>query len=233
MPLPTTTVFPAGWSQHHRPVASATMTGECTITRGGTQIYAGACRIIADGSNEVAMISDQKLLVVRYLVTVRYDTNTVQAGDVVTVTAAVDGGLVGRTLVIKQVRYGTQQWERDLYADDEAAGLPVLSDEIVIVRAPLLTGYGNSLVYDWANATRTTVAAGLQPGNSIEQTGARDKVTTFYTVFVAAGTDVKVTDRVEWGGRTWEVDGEPKAWPQPETGTTHHIQFTLRSDQGG
>lgn len=233
MPLPTTNVFPPGWSQHHRPAASATMTGECTITRGGTQIYAGACRVIADGSNEVAMIGDQKLLVVRYLVTVHYDTNDVTPGDVVTVTAAVDGGLVGRTLTVKQVRYGTQQWERDLYADDEAAGLPILSDEITIVRAPLVTGYGNSLVWDWANASRTTVPAGLQPGPSTEQTGARDEVTTFYTAFVPAGTDVRVTDRVEWDDRTWEVDGEPRAWPEPETGAGHHIEVRLRIDEGG
>ncbi|TDD37890.1 hypothetical protein E1287_07485 [Actinomadura sp. KC06] len=233
MPLPTTRVFPPDWSQHHRPTATDTMTGQCTITRGGTQIYAGACRVIADGSNEVAMIGDQKLLVVRYLVTVRYDTNTVEPGDVVTVTAAVDGGLVGRELIVKQVRYGTQQWERDLYADDEGAGLPVLSDEVTIVRAPLVTGYGNSLVYDWDNAARTTVAAGLQPGTSTEETGARDKVTSFYTCFVPAGTDVRVTDRIEWDARAWEIDGEPRAWPQPETGTGHHIELRLRIDLGG
>ncbi|WP_141576125.1 DUF6093 family protein [Actinomadura sp. WMMA1423] len=233
MPLPTTRVFHPDWSQHHRPVATGTMTGECTITRGATQVYAGPCRIIADGSNEVAMIGDQKLLVVRYLVTVRYDTDTVEVGDVVTVTAAVDGGLVGRTLIVKQVRYGTQEWERDLYADDQMAGLPVLSDEITIVRAPLVTGYGNSLVFDWANATRTTVPAGLEPGSTIEETGGRDKVTSFYLCFVAAGTDVRVTDRVEWDGRVWEVDGEPRAWPQPETGGGHHIQFRIRIDEGG
>ncbi|NEA22580.1 DUF6093 family protein [Actinomadura bangladeshensis] len=233
MPLSTTTVFPPGWSQHHRPVASATMTGECTITRGATQLYDGACRVIADRSDVRNSIGDQQILAVRYLITVRYDTNDVQVGDVVTVTVAVDGGLVGRTFVVKEIRYGTQQWERDLYCEIQGAALPVLSDEITIVRAPLVTRYGNSLTWDWLNATRTTVAAGLQPGTSTEETGARDKVTTFYTAFVPAGTDVKVTDRVEWDDRVWEIDGEPRAWPQPETGTGHHIEVRLRNDEGG
>ncbi|MCQ0012707.1 hypothetical protein [Actinomadura madurae] len=119
---------------------------------------------------------------------------------------------------MKEVRYGSQQWERYLYAEDDSASTPVLTDEIVIVRAPLVTGYGNSLIYDWANADRTTVAAALEPGNASERTGARDHTTTFYTAFVPAGTDVLVTDRVEWDGRTWEIDGEPRVWPQPETG---------------
>ncbi|MFV2172338.1 DUF6093 family protein [Actinomadura sp. LOL_016] len=233
MPLPATRVFPPNWSQAHRPTATDTMTGCCTITRGGTAVYEGPCRIIADGTNETEMVGDRKLLTVRYLVTVRYDTNDVRVGDVVTVIDAVDGGLVGRTLTVKEVRYGTQQWERDLYADDEAAGLPVLSEPVTIVRAPLVTGYGNSLLWDWDNASRTTVLGALTPGSSSEQTGARDEVTTFYRCVLPAGTDVRVTDRVEALGRTWEVDGEPQPWPSPETGTAHHVELTLRIDLGG
>lgn len=233
MPLSTTTVFPPGWSQHHRPVATATMTATCTISRGGSQVHAGACRVIADRSDFRSSVGDVTVLVVRYLITVRWDTVDVQVGDVVTVTDAVDPGLVGREFVVKEVRYGSQQWERYLYADDESASVPVLTDQVTIVRAPLVTGYGNNLLYDWDNAARTTVTAGLVPGNSTERTGARDHVTTFYTCYLPPGTDIRVTDRVEWDSRTWEVDGEPRAWPQPATGAAHHIQVTLRIDEGG
>lgn len=151
-----------------------------------TQVHTGTCRVIADRSDVRNTIGEQRVLAVRYLITVRWDTVDVHVGDVVTVTDAVDPGLIGRQFTVKEVRYGSQQWERYLYAEDDSASTPVLTDEIVIVRAPLVTGYGNSLIYDWANADRTTVAAALEPGNASERTGARDHTTTFYTAFVPA-----------------------------------------------
>ncbi|WP_433329967.1 DUF6093 family protein [Spirillospora sp. CA-294931] len=233
MPLPTTRVFPHGWSAHHRPAATDTMTGQCVITRAATQIHSGACRVIADRSDMRASIGAQDLLTVRYLITVRYDVNDVEPGDIVEITDAADGGLVGRRFTVAEVRYGTQQWERDLYATDEHTSLPGYSQQLTIVRAPLVTGYGNSLTWDWPNASRTPALAAVTPLASTETTGARDEVTTTYTCQAPAGTDVRVTDRVEWDSRTFQVDGEPQAIPHPLTGAPHHVEFRLRIDEGG
>lgn len=138
MPLPTTRVIPSGWSDHHRPTAAATMTAECVITRpsgGGTTgpdgtwtpspattLYTGACRVQALPTNERLLVrGDATETHRRYLVAVEWDSADPAIGDLVAVTTSVDPHLTGKTLRVIDIRYGSEQWQRDLICDETEA----------------------------------------------------------------------------------------------------------------
>lgn len=133
-PLPSSRVIPDGWDAHHRPVASATMTARCVINRittgsynsttkqyGAnieTPIYTGPCRIQQRTSAERATaFGEQQVTTRSYLVAIEWDAAEVLVDDVVTVTDATDPELATRTLRVTDVQYGSNQWQRDLYAE--------------------------------------------------------------------------------------------------------------------
>jgi hypothetical protein len=137
MPLdgPASQVIHPRWSAHHRPTATATMTAQCTITRtsgdgttgpdgtwtpdGPSTFYEGPCRVQALTTNErIEVAGEDQNTVRRYLVSVQYDTERVEVNDLVTVTEAVDVGLVGMGFRVVDVRYGSEQWQRDLIAEE-------------------------------------------------------------------------------------------------------------------
>src|ERR1044072_3049693 len=107
--------------------------------------------------------------------------------------------------------------------------LPLETDvAITIVRAATATGYGNSRTVDWNAAARTTVVGSVQPQSSSETTGGRDQATVSCPGLLPGTADVLVTDRIEWNGAVWEVDGAPDRWPDPFTpGEIHHIELTM------
>lgn len=134
MPLPNTRVIHPDWSEHHRPTAEGTMTATCEITRratGGTTdasgtytpaapttIHTGPCRVQAlTTQRQVVVIGETQETRHRYLVTIRYAAD-IHIGDLVRITASVDGGLVGRQLRVTDTTYGSEQWERDLNCEE-------------------------------------------------------------------------------------------------------------------
>lgn len=140
MPLagPGSRVIPPRWSEHHRPTATATMTGECVITRttgGGTTdddgtwtpaqpttIYAGPCRFTALPQDEhIADVGAAQETRRRYQVSVRYDAPEIAIGDIVTMTLAADPGLVGQEVRVVDITYGSEQWQRDLICTEREA----------------------------------------------------------------------------------------------------------------
>jgi hypothetical protein len=135
MPLPNGRVISATWSQHHRPTATGTMTAECVITRrdpagvsdgsgdwtpsGPTTVYTGPCRVqVMATQQQVIVVGETQETQRRYLVTVKFDTAELHVHDLVTITASVDAGLVGRELRVGEVAYGSEQWERDLTCEE-------------------------------------------------------------------------------------------------------------------
>jgi hypothetical protein len=135
MPLPTSRVIDPRWSGHHRPTAAATMTAECVITRptgGGTTgpggiwtppaaatLYTGACRVQALATNERLLPrGDTTETHRRYLVAVAWDTADPAIGDLIAITASVDPHLTGKKLRVIDIRYGAEQWQRDLICDE-------------------------------------------------------------------------------------------------------------------
>lgn len=82
---------------------------------------------------------------------------------------------------------------------------------IVVLEAPLVTGDYNAQVRDWDRATRTTVARCTVDYTSASETRqANDQTVTRAQAFLPPGAPrVSEGARVEWDGRTWEVDGRP------------------------
>jgi head-tail adaptor len=113
--------------------------------------------------------------------------------------------------------------------------LPIVTDLVTIVRAVKALGYGNAITLDWgAGAARATVEANVQPAGSSEATdGGRDRIIRRIRVWLHAGTDVAATDRIEWKGNAYEVDGEPDRWPDPTGGGEHHVELTATRVTGG
>jgi hypothetical protein len=90
--------------------------------------------------------------------------------------------------------------------------------------------YGN----DVRESTATRVdALAVWPRASDELTDARDTVIVGLTAVLPFGTEVRATDRVEYDGRVWEIEGEPGAWgPSPFTGSTAGVEVALRRVEG-
>lgn len=89
---------------------------------------------------------------------------------------------------------------------------------------------------NWGDRAGADVAAdvpgcSVQPGSSTEQTGQGDLAVTNLTVFLPPGTGVLVTDRVQWDGQVYEVDGTPQRWRDP-SGAESHVQVQLKLVQG-
>ncbi len=101
----------------------------------------------------------------------------------------------------------------------------------VRLRAGMKTDRGGNQIPDWSNPDRLTVTGlNIQPNNQSETADEqRDAVITGYRVQSAEGTapDIKATDRIEWNGSTFEVDGEVAAWPDLFTDSVHHIEFAM------
>lgn len=124
-------VVHGGWSQHHRPTATGTMTAECVITHrtgdgstgaGGdwapnppVTLYDGACRVLAVTTHErVLIVGEEQDTRRRYLVSIEYDAAEMPIGALVKITKSKDAHLVGKSLRIADVEHGSEQWQRDL-----------------------------------------------------------------------------------------------------------------------
>lgn len=101
----------------------------------------------------------------------------------------------------------------------------------VRVRAGTKTDRGGNTVPDWSNPDRLTVAGlNVQPTSQSENVDEqRTAAITGYRVQSSEGTapDIRATDRIEWAGQTFEVDGEVAVWPRLFSDAVHHIEFVM------
>jgi hypothetical protein len=65
----------------------------------------------------------------------------------------------------------------------------------------------------------------VQPVLGAENTVGRDTIVSRWQLFAPDGTDLLATDRVEFQGATYEVDGEPQRWDFPPLS---HVTALLR-----
>jgi hypothetical protein len=109
----------------------------------------------------------------------------------------------------------------------------MFNQSAVRVRAGEKTDRGGNKVPDWSPGAvnRLTVTGlNIQPNSQSEDADEqRDAVITGYRVQSAEGTspDIKATDRIEWRGHLYEVDGEVAVWPELFTDGVHHIEFVM------
>lgn len=139
MPLPGTRVIHPRWSEHHRPTATSAMTAACEITRAATTgqpattaadgtwtppsarttVYTGPCRVVPETSDEQRLTTEERQVTRRrYAVMVTWDSGEFHIGDQVKVTEAADPQLAGKAFRVVDVTYGSEQWQRNLLAEE-------------------------------------------------------------------------------------------------------------------
>jgi hypothetical protein len=144
MPLPNTRVIPTGWSAHHRAAAAGGMNARCELRPAATgepvydpdtglatrpvpdAAWTGACRVQAlTGDAHTTPQVENPVTTRGYLV--QLDESDPTAGPVpdvgedwtVKVIAAVnDARLIGRSLSVLDVQYGSERFTRDLVCLD-------------------------------------------------------------------------------------------------------------------
>lgn len=104
-----------------------------------------------------------------------------------------------------------------------------LRDTVIRRRAlQTATGYGNTR-RDWANATIQPYPAEVQPfpgaSSSSEDVVDQNRTTTRWRIFLGPDADLAATDRIEWDGLTYEVDGDVERWKR--RGRLHHLEAIL------
>lgn len=101
---------------------------------------------------------------------------------------------------------------------------------VVRVRPALVpSDYGTGMVADWSDTDRKTIkGCSVQPAPADEFTVDRDSVTTRWQAWLPHPADVEATDRIEWNGDTYEVDGEPLVWDFPPL---HHTVVNLQRSE--
>ncbi|ONK09439.1 hypothetical protein [Streptomyces sp. MP131-18] len=113
---------------------------------------------------------------------------------------------------------------------------PWFRDSVTRVRAPLVTNPYGDPVRDWASAVRTTLTGWrVQPVQGSRQTAAetipRDGLERNRRAFGPIGADIETTDRIEWAGVTWVIDGDVDRWRGP-TGRLAHTEILLTRMEG-
>lgn len=105
--------------------------------------------------------------------------------------------------------------------------LPSWANQSIVIHRPTTKTVRGSTVPDWENETKTTVTGcSVQPAStSLSLDGRVLGLSDGLTAYIPQGTDVKASDRIEFDGLLYVINGEPRNW----TGafTRSHIQLNL------
>jgi hypothetical protein len=137
MPIPGRGIFPPGWSEHHRPTAETAMTDTAELRRPSSRsqfdplaVKSGYPTAELLGTVRVrvqrmprraggADVGDRPVEIQLYQVSIPTSAPEVRDNDQVVVTVGrSDPQLVGKVLRIREVRLGSQLWERDLLCEE-------------------------------------------------------------------------------------------------------------------
>ena len=112
--------------------------------------------------------------------------------------------------------------------------MPLLSfwtQSIIRVR-PTTTKSRGSTIYDWSEPDRLEIyGCSVQPSStSLTQDGRVQGISDGLTVYAPLDADVRAGDRIEFGGNTYTINGDPLIWPG--AGKLAHIQLNLMRWRG-
>lgn len=101
----------------------------------------------------------------------------------------------------------------------------ILGQHVITVRRATTTEdeYGNPA--PTGELVTTVEGCSVQALSGTEVTVGRDTIVSRWQVFAPPSADVTATDRVEWAGDTYEVDGEVQRMDFPPLS---HLYFFLR-----
>lgn len=110
------------------------------------------------------------------------------------------------------------------------------TDTITRIRAPLVTSPYGDPERDWDAATSTPLSGWrIQPMQgsrvNVADTLPRDGLDRRHRAFGPFASDVLTTDRIEWQGETWRIEGDVDRWRSP-TGSIAHTELILARMEG-
>lgn len=105
-------------------------------------------------------------------------------------------------------------------------------DTVTVLRAPLRESRG-AMVPDWENAERIPLSrVQVTPASTVQDRDGRVvNVSDRFTLRAGYEADIEAGDRVEWDGRTFEVDGDVFHTQSP-TGRASSTRCTLAFWEG-
>jgi hypothetical protein len=81
-----------------------------------TAVYTGPCRITAPAPSRTIVVGEQQAAVADYEVAIEWDAAEILEDDLITMTEAPDPEIVGKQLIVTDVRHATERFERVLKA---------------------------------------------------------------------------------------------------------------------
>lgn len=110
--------------------------------------------------------------------------------------------------------------------------LPTFARQTITRVRPGTTVSRGSVIPDWSKADRLTITGcSVQPaGTSLSQDGRVLGIQDAWTAYLPEGSDVKAGDRIEFEGKTFVINGEPKRWTA--AANLSNIQLDLRRWEG-
>lgn len=111
--------------------------------------------------------------------------------------------------------------------------LPSFCRDTVTVMRPAKMVQRGSTVDDWERATPITVSGcSVQPvAGATSYTTDEHERTVRADLFAPSNADIKAGDRIDYGGRSYAIDGAPLPWTSP-TGRVSHIRAALIDWEG-
>lgn len=90
-----------------------------------------------------------------------------------------------------------------------------------------------STVPDWSTVTTADIiGCSMQPAaTSLSQDGRVLGISDTYTLFAPPDADIEAGDRIQFQGKTYEIDGDVRMQPSA-TGRLDHLNITLKRYQG-
>lgn len=102
------------------------------------------------------------------------------------------------------------------------------SDTVTVLRGRTRNTSGD-LVGD--DTSTEVTGCSVQPSGATESTDRGELLITNATAYLPPGTDILPTDRVQWLGDVYAVNGPPSRW-RDETGAEDHVQAQLLLKKG-
>lgn len=99
-------------------------------------------------------------------------------------------------------------------------------DTVTILRGRTRDNWGS---LSGADAATVVMGCSFQPLGGLEQTARGEMVVANASLFAPGGTDIIVTDRVQFGGLTYVVNGPPKNWTVLGS---EHVEAELKLVEG-
>lgn len=105
------------------------------------------------------------------------------------------------------------------------------TQSVTVLTAGTVADDYHNVMQDWTAASRLVVTGcSVQPGIGAQIVLDREAVTTLYTVWAPLGTPVIDTNRIEFLGTVYDIDGSVEHWAVGDR--LDHLYFRLKAVAG-